>query len=195
MLEAKPFTLYTDHRPLTHAFQQRPEKASPRQLRHLDFIGQFTTDIRYLPGSENMAADALSRINALSLNDVEFFKEFSAAQATDSELQAYLHDPSTTNLQLQRIPLFGTGLWLTCDVSTGVTRPFVPATLRCVVFHKMHDHTHLGPKATVTAIRRSYVWPSLHVDVKNWCRTCMSSLPRHQSSFHSSYRSSGRGSH
>lgn len=47
-VEGRSFHVYTDHKPLIFAFKQKPERASPRQFRHLDFIGQFTTDIRYL---------------------------------------------------------------------------------------------------------------------------------------------------
>jgi len=46
MLEARTFVIYTDHKPLTFAFRLKPEKSSPRQFHHLDFISQFTTDIR-----------------------------------------------------------------------------------------------------------------------------------------------------
>lgn len=49
-LEGRKFILYTDHKPLVHAFTQKSDKASPRQLRHLDLIGQFTTDIRHISG-------------------------------------------------------------------------------------------------------------------------------------------------
>ncbi|GFX57365.1 transposon Tf2-6 polyprotein [Trichonephila clavipes] len=62
MLEGRTFVIYTDQKPLTYAFQQHSEKCSPRQLRHLDFISQFSTDIRYTKGSDNTVADALSRI-------------------------------------------------------------------------------------------------------------------------------------
>ncbi|GFX44924.1 retrovirus-related Pol polyprotein from transposon 17.6 [Trichonephila clavipes] len=63
MVEGRSFTLFTDHKPLVYAFKQQEDKCTPRQLRHLDLIGQFTTDIRYLKGSENVVADALSRIH------------------------------------------------------------------------------------------------------------------------------------
>ncbi|GFX02507.1 retrovirus-related Pol polyprotein from transposon 17.6 [Trichonephila clavipes] len=62
MLEGRTFVIDTDQKPLTYAFQQHSEKCSPRQLRHLDFISQFSTDIRYTKGSDNTVADALSRI-------------------------------------------------------------------------------------------------------------------------------------
>lgn len=66
MLEGKSFYIETDHNPLVYAFQQKLDKAAPRQIRQLDFSGQFTTDIRHISGSDNVVADALSRINILS---------------------------------------------------------------------------------------------------------------------------------
>lgn len=53
MLEGRDCIIATDHKPLTFAFDQKADKASPRQLRHLDFIGQFSTKITHLPGVEN----------------------------------------------------------------------------------------------------------------------------------------------
>ena len=37
------------------------DKWSPRQQRHLCFISEFTTDVRYVTGADNVVADALSR--------------------------------------------------------------------------------------------------------------------------------------
>lgn len=39
---------------------------SPRQFRYLDFISQFTIDIKYVPCNQNIVTDALSRVEALS---------------------------------------------------------------------------------------------------------------------------------
>jgi len=61
MQEGRTFDIRTDHKPLVHAFSQKPEKASPRPLRQLDFISQFTTSIVHVAGIENTTADALSR--------------------------------------------------------------------------------------------------------------------------------------
>jgi hypothetical protein len=59
-VEGRCFIIYTDHKPLTYAFNQNPDKSSPRQFRHLDYRGQFTTDIRHIRGEDYNVADALS---------------------------------------------------------------------------------------------------------------------------------------
>lgn len=61
-LKARDFCIFTDHKPLSNALASKTEK-TPRQSRHLDLISQFTSDIRYIKGTENKVADALSRPN------------------------------------------------------------------------------------------------------------------------------------
>ena len=41
-LESRIFYLITDHKPLTFVFSTQTKQHSPRQIRHLDFISQFT---------------------------------------------------------------------------------------------------------------------------------------------------------
>ncbi|ROT62995.1 reverse transcriptase [Penaeus vannamei] len=61
-VEAKEFHILTDHKPLTFGLHSRTRRQSPREERHLDYISQFTTDIRHIRGADNEAADALSRV-------------------------------------------------------------------------------------------------------------------------------------
>ena len=73
-LEGRSFTVYTDHKPLTFALFTKADKYNPRELRHLDYISQFTEDIQHIAGTDNTAADALSRleINAvLTTSDID----------------------------------------------------------------------------------------------------------------------------
>ena len=65
MVEGRDFQVITDHKPLTFALATSSDKYTPRQIRHLDYISQFTTDIRHTAGHNNPVADALSR-NAVS---------------------------------------------------------------------------------------------------------------------------------
>ncbi|GBN16157.1 hypothetical protein AVEN_64723-1 [Araneus ventricosus] len=54
ILEGRQFTMYADHKHLMFAFEQKNEKASSRQLRHLQYISEFSTDIRHIGGKENI---------------------------------------------------------------------------------------------------------------------------------------------
>ena len=60
-VEGRKFAIFTDHKPLTFVFNKVSGKWSPRQQRHLCFVSLFTTDIRYVPGPDNVVAYALSR--------------------------------------------------------------------------------------------------------------------------------------
>ena len=59
-VEGRKFAIFTDHKPLTFVFNKVSDKWSPRQQRHLCFVSEITTDIRYVPGPDNVVADALS---------------------------------------------------------------------------------------------------------------------------------------
>jgi cleavage and polyadenylation specificity factor subunit 1 len=66
MLKARHFTIFTDHKPTTYAFQEKRDKCSLRQFNHLDFVSQFTTDIRHISGQDNVA-NALSLVESVTV--------------------------------------------------------------------------------------------------------------------------------
>lgn len=72
--------------------RQRHDKASPRQARQLDYIGQHTTDIRHVQGQDNVTADLLSRINAIGGSNVIDYGALADDQAKDDELQRILRN-------------------------------------------------------------------------------------------------------
>lgn len=67
LIEGRRVIIRTDHKPLVYAFRQKLDKASPRQIRQLDFIAQFFTDIEHISGKQNFVADALSRVDSVSM--------------------------------------------------------------------------------------------------------------------------------
>nr|VZH99319.1 unnamed protein product [Spirometra erinaceieuropaei] len=118
LLEDRDFSVQTDHKPLTYALKAKPDRYSPREVRHLDYISQFTAGIRYVRGSDNVVADALSRpdINTLT-------SDFDLAKLADLQTA----DESIANL---RTP-----------------RPAVPPSYRKVVFDHFHSLSHPGIRA------------------------------------------------
>ena len=42
-VEGRSFHIFTDHNPLTYALQKNSDRLSPQQIRHLDYISQFTS--------------------------------------------------------------------------------------------------------------------------------------------------------
>jgi transposase InsO family protein len=61
MLEGRLFTIYTDHKPLTFALSKVADAWTAMQCRQLSYVAEFTTDIRHVPGADNVVADTLSR--------------------------------------------------------------------------------------------------------------------------------------
>ena len=104
ILEGRPFAILTDHRALVSAIGSQSNNYSPREIRHLAFVAEFTTDIQHVAGTDNVVADALSRgsINDVAQSSPVDFTALATDQETDVELQQ-LRSSSTTALQLQLI--------------------------------------------------------------------------------------------
>ena len=164
-IEGREFHICTDHKPLIFALDARADRHSPRQIRHLDFIAQFTSDIRYIKGTDNAAADALSRVvvNAMASNTSSpvDFHAMALAQKSDPELNRLKLGTSATDVTL------------ICDTFTGSNRSFVPETLRRSIFDSLHGLAHPGIRASQKLLTTRYVWPGINSDVRRWTRACL----------------------
>ncbi|UYV66588.1 hypothetical protein LAZ67_4002211 [Cordylochernes scorpioides] len=167
-LEGRDFKIYTDHKPLKYAFLQRNEKASPRQLRHLQYIYQFTKNIEHVDGKRNIVADTLSRIEEVSMID---YNEIELKQINDPEVIS-LKQQNNLKKKFHQYPLPpGKILW--CDTSTSNIRPFVLKEIRKKMFQLIHGTVHPGIKASVKQMTARFIWTNIKKDVQEWARTCM----------------------
>ncbi|BHF59615.1 hypothetical protein SprV_0100257600 [Sparganum proliferum] len=169
-IEGRDFCIYTDHKPLTYALSTSSDKYSPREARHLDFISQYTTDIRFLKGLYNQVADCLSRpgINAITRPSIDLERM--------AELQnqpTFIESLQPTSLQLEAIPLSTTPGTILCDVSRGASRPLVPSEMRRDVFATLHNLAHPGIRSTQRLVSERFVWPSMNTDIRQWTRSCL----------------------
>nr|VZI26239.1 unnamed protein product [Spirometra erinaceieuropaei] len=171
LLEGREFTIFTDHKPLTFAIHSHSDKLSPREIRHLDYISQFTSDIRHIDGSRNEVADTLSRppIAHLQLSPGIDLAEMAAEQRRVGPPC----NEDVSGLQLQELPLTTGNGTILCDVSTPSHRPFVPPSLRRKVFSSLHNLSHPGSRATDKLVSDRFVWPGMHKDLKAWTRACL----------------------
>lgn len=168
MLEARHFVVYTDHKPLTYAFHERKAQCSPRQYRHLDYISQFTTDIRHISGKDNVVADTLSRVDELGISvDLSSLAE---SQTSDPELLQLLSGESSLRLKKLKIT---PGPEIYCDVSTASPRPFVPKPLRKQIFDSLHNLSHPGTHASAKLVAERFVWPGVRKDCREWAQKCL----------------------
>ena len=179
-LEAKEFTLRTDHRPVVTKFYSNTRAASPRQERFFDFISQMTNKVEHVDGKENVA-DIFSRpipphphLNAILPNPgttgIDYIK-VAAEQRDDSTLQSLRQD-HRSGLRLKEVPLGDTGATLFCDDSQGRLRPYVPQSMCFAVFRHFHSGSHPGIQAGIKLISRLVVWYNMRGDITKWTREC-----------------------
>jgi len=111
MLEGRQFAVYMDHKPLIY-FNKNQLQSSPQQVRHLEFISQFTTHICYVTRKGNVVADALSRIEGINRAiNIETLME---AQEENEGLQRILKEKHL-GIKLEKILILGTERRIYCD--------------------------------------------------------------------------------
>ncbi|XP_003367811.1 putative integrase core domain protein [Trichinella spiralis] len=162
-LEGRQFTVLTDHKPIVQAVQRGTGSHNPREVRQLDYITSFTSDVRHIKGTQNTVADLLSRASVGSLSvvlDSVNLRQLADAQQADPELPAVRRYSS---LRLRRVKLEGTDIVLWCDTAQSKTRPYVPQSL----------HHAARIRGSRRLVKQSYVWPGMNKDVARWTRSCL----------------------
>ncbi|CAH8649038.1 unnamed protein product [Dicrocoelium dendriticum] len=185
VLEGRSFVVFTDHKPLTYVLGSTTDRYSPRESRHLDYIAQFTTDIRHVSGVHNAVADALSRIQAISADagTAIDLAAMATAQLKDPEVDLLRRSPS---LDIRPVPLTSSDGTILCDLSLGTPRPVVPREFRQTVFDALHGLSHPGVRASVKLVTARFVWRNVNRDVRTWAAAC---LPCQRAKVHKHTRS------
>ena len=166
-LDGTSFTLRTDHRPLTAAFTKPTDAWTARQQRQLSAISEMNCIIEHIPGANNAAADALSRIE---LNTIVLGIDY-RAMATEQQRDPEILGSADSNLVLQKMKIADTEL--ICDVSTERPRPLVPKAFRRAVFEAIHGPSHPSIRATVQLVKSKFMWNGISNEVRSMARTCM----------------------
>ncbi|KAL4007857.1 hypothetical protein ACER0C_001709 [Sarotherodon galilaeus] len=167
-----PFVIWTDHRNLVYI--RNAKRLNSRQARWQLFFSRFHFTISFRPGSRNTKADALSRqfssdVDASSVSTIVPPSFVVGALVWEIEAvvrRAQLHEP---------------------DPGSGPPgRLFVPSAVRARVLLWLHTARfacHPGVRRMVSLLRRSFWWPSLVVDAREYvaaCEVCARSKSCHQ---------------
>ncbi|CAB0031628.1 unnamed protein product [Trichogramma brassicae] len=168
ILEGRSFTIMTDYRPLSFALEQKSDRFSPRQSRQLDFISRFDAKIVYTPGDENPVADALSRIDAITMPTTLNSAQISAEQQKDEQLP---HLRGKARLKLHDVVI--DGLSLVCVEHKNGLKPYLPESLRRQAFDTAHTLSHPSGRAIAKRVALLYFWPSMNKDIVRWAKQCV----------------------
>ena len=97
-LEGSDFFVDTDHKPLTYVMSSTTKRPLLRQTRHMAYIAEFKTDIRYVKGETNFVADTLLQpsVSAIGSASVINYKKVRKDQALDAEFEPLRHLTSST---------------------------------------------------------------------------------------------------
>ncbi len=87
LIEARELCIFTDHRLLINMFTTKRRIKLERQSRWIEFISQYSTNIRYISGKDNVIADTLSRPeNCCVINADITSTGIASAQQDDEEI-------------------------------------------------------------------------------------------------------------
>ncbi|GFV95131.1 retrovirus-related Pol polyprotein from transposon opus [Trichonephila clavipes] len=140
--------------------------------------------------SDNIAADVLSRVSAITFPSQIDYDCIAETQQTDQELHTLI--VSGTSLELKKVTFPNSSTEIMCDLSTGTARPYIPKQHRQDVFSAMHNLSHSGIRRSVHLMKQRFVWPSISSDVAKWARYCLacqkSKIHRHTRSPLSSFQ-------
>ena len=160
LLEGRSFSILTDHKPLIHIFTMKDP--SPRQLRQISYISEFSSTIQHISGRENIIADFLSRSTNAIIHEALF-----------SNLQLLDNPPSSNDIAaFPNTHLLKDGIHFD-TAQSGNLRPILGLPLRKAAFDATHHPHHPGANGTFLLLRNKVIWPYMRRDVKSWVSECL----------------------
>nr|XP_054592065.1 uncharacterized protein LOC107372597 isoform X3 [Nothobranchius furzeri] len=155
-----PIVIWTDHKNL--AYLKEAKRLNTRQSCWSLFFSHFNFIISFRPGSKNIKPDALSRqyasdreVEPTTILPASYIVGSISWDITNKVLEAQRHEP---------------------DPGTGPPHKiYVPSSTRGALIHWAHTarfsiHPCLG--RTITLIRKTFWWPSMYKDVKEYISAC-----------------------
>ena len=170
------FEIWTDHKTLEHFNNQRD--LSRRQVRWMEFLSQYDASINYIPGENNCATDALSRLPD-TLQSISSIFSTSPSRSSTSKLDldtdiitaikdGYTHDPFVNKLLSASSGMDciknSNGFWFINDRLVIPNVKHVHESL----FRLAHDSMgHFGHEKCLPSLINSFYWPNMRRDLEH----------------------------
>lgn len=168
------FTIKTDQKSLKHLMEQKI--STPLQHKYMAKLMGFNYKIEYKKGSENGAADALSRRDSQAeLEQITILQPAWVQELNDS----YVGDPlAQEGIAECTIEPQGVSFYQYCDgILKYKGKLYVGETsgLRARIIQHIHESNiggHSGIENTYQKICNTFYWPGLRMQVKELVKTC-----------------------
>jgi hypothetical protein len=171
---------YTDHESLKYIKKQAD--FNRRLVRWLNLFAEYSgLEIVYKPGKDNIAADALSRINTITTFSVDSTETNSwRKDYLDDEEQASTYNAldSTPSIKTLTITFSKEGnLMYAQTKNKSDKRLCVPAAKQALIIREAHDTPmggHFSWNKTYQRIVNKFYWPKMITRIQNYCTSCLS---------------------
>ena len=178
MIHNSDNVIVTDHKPNTSVQTKSGDDLSPRQVRWIEFLMQFSCKWIYEKGDGNIA-DPLSRFNSYLMALLQLDSAESLFNENTLQLPKLLHHIALASKSDPYIPA-NPSLTAELGVYFFKDRIYVPDVdnLRTNLISLHHDTLHaghMGKNHTLQNLQRWFYWPNMHVDVTHYvahCHTC-----------------------
>lgn len=167
-VEGTRFKVVTDARSLLWLFTIGVESGNSKLLRWALKIQSYDIELEYRKGKNNILADCLSR----SLETIETL-------AIDPEYQELQNKIKQDPMKFPDFRIVDNQIYKFVKMANKLEdgrfqwKMYPPKSRRSEIIKNVHDQAHLGADKTISAIKERYFWPSMGVEIKKFCRSCL----------------------
>ncbi|GFW96254.1 integrase catalytic domain-containing protein [Trichonephila clavipes] len=141
MLEARDFTVFTDHKPITYAFRQKV--TSVLHGRSVSWISSLSSpQILYTFQDLTILLLMFSLVFLQSPSQVKL--TMTVLLRHNRLIRSFTPNSIWNFLGTQKVTFPNSSTEIMCDLSTGTARPYIPKQHRQDVFSAMHNLSHSG---------------------------------------------------